>query len=83
MELKTAVREMNIPGIRRNMPREMKQRIAQHRNEASKHCIKPEDVKKPKEDSSAPTSLPIRRIPHGRRQDRHCDGMQQEDTTGP
>jgi hypothetical protein len=28
----------------------MKQSIAEHRNDTNKHCIKPEDVKRPKED---------------------------------
>jgi len=47
---KTIVEEMNMPGIPAQYAAQMKQSIAQHRNETSSHCIKPEDVKKPKED---------------------------------
>jgi hypothetical protein len=47
---KTNVEEMNMPGIPAQYAAQMKQSIAQHRDETSKHCIKPEDVKKPKED---------------------------------
>ena len=46
---KVAVLEMNIPGIPAQYADRMKSEMAAHRNEASKHCIKPEDVKKPKE----------------------------------
>jgi len=49
-ESKTSVLEMNMPGIPAQYAARMKQGIAEHRNEASRHCIKPEDVKKPKED---------------------------------
>jgi len=49
-ESKTSVLEMNMPGIPAQYAARMKQSIAEHRNEASRHCIKPEDVKKPKED---------------------------------
>jgi hypothetical protein len=49
-ESKASVLEMNMPGIPAQYAARMKQSIAEHRNEASRHCIKPEDVKKPKED---------------------------------
>jgi hypothetical protein len=49
-ESKATVLEMNIPGIPPQYAERMKQSVAEHRNSASKHCIKPEDVKKPKED---------------------------------
>jgi hypothetical protein len=49
-ESKTSVLEMNMPGIPAQYAARMKQSIAEHRNETSRHCIKPEDVKKPKED---------------------------------
>ena len=49
-ESKVTVQEMNIPGMPAQYADKMKQSIAEHRNEASRHCIKPEDVKKPKED---------------------------------
>jgi hypothetical protein len=47
---KTTVLEMNIPGMPPEYAAKMKQQMAEHRNDSSKHCIKPEDVKKPKED---------------------------------
>ena len=47
---KVSVLEMNIPGIPAQYADKMKAEMAKHRNDASKHCIKPEDVKKPKED---------------------------------
>jgi hypothetical protein len=47
---RVTVLDMNIPGMPAQYAAKMKQEIAEHRNEASKHCIKPEDVKKPKED---------------------------------
>jgi hypothetical protein len=49
-ESRVTVQEMNIPGMPAQYADKMKQSIAEHRNESSKHCIKPEDVKKPKED---------------------------------
>ena len=49
-ESKVTVQEMTIPGMPPQYAAKMKQEMAEHRNEASKHCIKPEDVKKPKED---------------------------------
>jgi len=47
---KVTVLEMNIPGIPPQYAAKMKQSMAEHRNQASSHCVKPEDVKKPKED---------------------------------
>ncbi len=49
-ESKVTVQEMNIPGMPAQYADKMKQSMAEHRNDASRHCIKPEDVKKPKED---------------------------------
>ena len=47
---KVTVLDMNVPGIPPQYQARMKQEMAEHRNDTSKHCIKPEDVKKPKED---------------------------------
>jgi len=47
---KAVIQEMDMPGIPQQYLAQMKQSIAEHRNETSSHCIKPEDVKKPKED---------------------------------
>ena len=47
---KVTVLDMNIPGIPPEYAAKMKQSMAAHRNEANSHCIKPEDVKKPKEE---------------------------------
>ena len=49
-ESKVTVQEMNIPGMPAQYADKMKKSMAEHRNQASRHCIKPEDVKKPKED---------------------------------
>jgi hypothetical protein len=49
-ESKVTVLDMNIPGMPPQYADRMKQEIANHRNESSRHCIKPEDIKKPKED---------------------------------
>jgi len=49
-ESKVTVQEMNIPGMPPQFADKMKQSMAEQRNHASRHCIKPEDVKKPKED---------------------------------
>ena len=46
---KVTVLAMNIPGMPPQYAAKMKQEMAEQRNETSKHCIKPEDVKKPKE----------------------------------
>ena len=47
---KVTVLEMNVPGIPAEYADKMKQSMAERRNETSSHCVKPEDVKKPKED---------------------------------
>jgi hypothetical protein len=47
---KTVVKEMNIPGIPAQYAEQMKAKFAQGSNETNSHCVKPEDVKKPKED---------------------------------
>ena len=47
---KVNVLEMNIPGIPAQYMEKAKQSMAERRNETSSHCVKPEDVKKPKED---------------------------------
>ena len=47
---KVSVLEMNIPGIPAQYADKMKQSLAEHRNETSKHCVTQADVKKPKED---------------------------------
>jgi hypothetical protein len=49
-ESKVTVQEMNIPGMPAQYAGQIKKSMAEHRNESSRHCIKPEDVKKPKED---------------------------------
>ena len=48
-ESKVSVLEMNVPGIPPQYADRMKQELAKHRNDSNRHCIKPEDVKKPKE----------------------------------
>jgi len=47
---KVTVQEMNIPGMPPQYAEKMKQSMAEHRNQSSKHCITEADVKKPKED---------------------------------
>lgn len=49
-ESKVTVQEMNIPGLPAQYAGKMKQSIAERSNDTNKHCIKPEDVKRPKED---------------------------------
>ena len=46
---KVTVLDMNIPGMPAQFATKVKQEMAERRNDTSKHCIKPEDVKKPKE----------------------------------
>ena len=46
---KVSLLDMTMPGMPPEFAARMKEEVAKHRNEASKHCIKPEDVKKPKE----------------------------------
>jgi hypothetical protein len=47
---KVTVEEMSIPGLPPEYAEKMKQTMAEHRNEASSHCVTAADVKKPKED---------------------------------
>jgi hypothetical protein len=47
---KVTVLDMNIPGMPPQYAAKMKQEIAARRDESSKHCVTPADVKKPKED---------------------------------
>ena len=72
---------MNVPGMPPQYADKMKQEIAAHRNDTSKHCIKPEDVKKPKEDffGAEKTSSGYGRRPSGvsvsaSRRKRSCAG---------
>jgi Protein of unknown function (DUF3617) len=46
---KVTVLEMNIPGMPAGFADKMKQSMAEHQQESSKHCLTKEDVKKPKE----------------------------------
>ena len=79
---KATVLEMNVPGMPPEYAAKMKQSLAEHRNEASKHCITAADVKKPKEDFfGAEQILPLRPFHDGWRKDRHRDGVQAESLT--
>jgi hypothetical protein len=49
-ESKVTIQDLNFPGMPAQYLDKMKQSIAEHRNDTNKHCIKPEDVKRPKED---------------------------------
>ena len=49
-ESKVTVQEMNLPGIPPQYAAKMKQTMAEHRQDSSKHCLTAADVKKPKED---------------------------------
>ena len=49
-ESKVTVQEMNIPGLPPEYADKMKQQMASHQVQNSKHCITPDEVKKPKED---------------------------------
>jgi hypothetical protein len=49
-ESKVTIQDLNFPGMPAQYLDRMKQSIAAHRNDTNKHCIKPEDVKRPKED---------------------------------
>lgn len=48
-ESKVSVLDMTMPGIPPEYAGRMKEELAKHRNDSNRHCIKPEDVKKPKE----------------------------------
>ena len=47
---KVTIQEMNIPGMPAQYAARMKQEMAEHQQETSKHCLTPEEAKKPKED---------------------------------
>lgn len=49
-ESRVTVQEMNIPGLPPEYADKMKQQMASHQVQNSRHCITPEEVKKPKED---------------------------------
>ncbi|HEY6049536.1 MAG TPA: DUF3617 domain-containing protein [Sphingomicrobium sp.] len=49
-ESKVTVQEMNIPGLPPEYAGKMKEQMAQHQQQSSKHCLTEADVKKPKED---------------------------------
>jgi hypothetical protein len=49
-ESKATVQEMVIPGLPPTIAAKVKQNMAEHQNQSSKHCVTPADVKKPKED---------------------------------
>lgn len=49
-ESKVTISEMNIPGMPPEFANKMKASMAEHRNEASRHCVTEAEVKKPKED---------------------------------
>ena len=46
---KVTIQEMNIPGLPAQYADKMKQSMAEHQQQSSKHCVTPEDVKEPKE----------------------------------
>lgn len=49
-ESKITVEQLDMPGMPPEMAGRMKQMMAQNQPKASKNCLTPEDVKKPKED---------------------------------
>jgi hypothetical protein len=49
-ESKVTIQEMNIPGLPPEYAEKMKQHMAANRMQTSKHCLTPDEVKKPKED---------------------------------
>ena len=56
--------------------------MADSRNKASSHCITQADVKKPKEDFfGAGQVMQIPALHHGRRKNRHPDGVHEEGST--
>lgn len=46
---KVTILEMNIPGMPAGFADKMKQSMAEHQQQSSKHCLTKDDVKKPKE----------------------------------
>ncbi|MGE5563061.1 MAG: DUF3617 domain-containing protein [Bacillota bacterium] len=49
-ESKVTIREMSMPGLPPEYADKMKQQMAEHQQQTSRHCITPEDLKKPKAD---------------------------------
>jgi hypothetical protein len=49
-ESKVTVHEMNIPGMPPEFAQKMKQTMAEHQPDASRSCLTPDEVKRPKED---------------------------------
>ena len=47
---KVDIQEMNVPGLPAQYAEKMKETMAEHRNDASSHCVTAADVKRPKED---------------------------------
>jgi hypothetical protein len=47
---KVTIQEINIPGMPAEFADRMKQTIAENRQRTAKHCLTPEQAKKPKED---------------------------------
>lgn len=47
-ESKVSVLDMTMPGMPPEYAAKMKEELAKHRNESNRHCVKPEDVKRPK-----------------------------------
>jgi Protein of unknown function (DUF3617) len=47
---KVTIQEMNIPGIPAQYASRMKQEMAEHQQQTSKHCLTKEEARKPKED---------------------------------
>lgn len=48
-ESKVVIQEMTIPGMPPEFADRMKQEMAKHQNQSSRHCITAEEAKKPKE----------------------------------
>lgn len=49
-ESRVTIQEMNIPGMPAQYADRMKQQMAAHQQQTSRHCITPEQAKKPKAD---------------------------------
>lgn len=46
---KVTIKEMTMPGLPAQYANQMKQRMAEHQEQTSEHCLTPEEAKKPKE----------------------------------
>ena len=69
-ESKVTVHEMNIPGMPPEFAQKMKETMAQHQPDASRSCLTPEEVKRPKEDFFGAWTcqvLPLTRLGEGAR----------------